>query len=200
VNPLATILYEDARRGHEYPLHTLVMRMVEDEINGETWRLLKLVKANPRKGIDNVLRDIRRAHLIAGDGRLLVLVDSDVTASHVRRLSRDISSSLGATPTDEALTTAITGLASETADRVHVFLLQKNMEGLIRTIAACEPELARNDVRHALRKKHISRDVVLAEAAKGQNRPLRECIREHQPGLDGLVKELAGLLTGAAVS
>lgn len=34
MNPLATILYEDAQLGREYPLHTLVMRMVEDEIIG----------------------------------------------------------------------------------------------------------------------------------------------------------------------
>lgn len=62
---IATVLYEDSKIGKAFPLHKLVMRIVEDEINGQTWKLLRLVDDNPRSGIDNVLRDVRAASLTA---------------------------------------------------------------------------------------------------------------------------------------
>lgn len=54
MSPVATVLYEDSMRpgaGGSYPLHDLVMRMVEDEINGQTWELARAVAKNPRNGI-----------------------------------------------------------------------------------------------------------------------------------------------------
>ena len=83
---VATVLYEDRMRpspSGEYPLHDLVMRIVEDDINGETWELRKIVEKNPRKGIGNVLNDVRRTELIAGSGDLFLLVDRDVIAQHL---------------------------------------------------------------------------------------------------------------------
>ncbi len=86
--PLVTVLYEDSKIGKEFPLHKLVMRIVEDEINGQTWRLLKLADNNPRNGIDNILRDVRAAALIAGAGFLFVLADRDVLIQHVNQNER----------------------------------------------------------------------------------------------------------------
>lgn len=194
MKPLVTVLYEDSKIGKEFPLHKLVMRIVEDEINGQTWKLLKLVDDNPRNGIDNVLRDVRAASLIAGRGSLFVLADRDVLIQHVHRNARQGEARLAAHAADEEVTAAVQATAGDAADRVRVFLLQPNMEGLMRAIERCAPGQWPDDLQRAKAKDRISRDFVLGEAAKAGMAALRACIRQHQPGLDALALALAEVL------
>lgn len=69
----STVLHEDKMvpgPNGDYPLHALVMRMVEDDINGQTWRLRSLFDRNPRNGIDAIINDVKRTEMIAGAGQL----------------------------------------------------------------------------------------------------------------------------------
>lgn len=198
--PLVTVLYEDSKIGKEFPLHKLVMRIVEDEINGQTWKLLKLVDDNPRNGIDNVLRDVRAASLTAGPGSLFVLADRDVLIQHVNQNARPGEARLANTATDEEIAAAVQATAGEAADRVRVFLLQPNMEGLIRAIESCAPGQWPEDVARAKSKDRISRDFVLVEAAKAGMAALRTCIRSHQPGLEALALALAKVLPRESIA
>jgi hypothetical protein len=197
---LFTVLYEDSKIGKEFPLHKLVMRMVEDEINGQTWQLLKVVHDNPRNGIDNVLRDVRAAALTAGRGFLFVLVDRDVAIPHVNRNAKAGEARLANAATDAQIAAAIRATAGEASDRVQVFLLEPNMEGLIGAIEGCAPGQWQQDLARAKSKDRIARDFVLVEAAKAGMATLRACIRRHQPGLDALALALAEVLSREAIA
>ena len=76
MKPLVTVPYEDSKVGMAIPLHGLILRKLEDEVNGPTWKLLQLVEEGRRNGIDNVLRALRAASLTAGAGSQFVLVDA----------------------------------------------------------------------------------------------------------------------------
>lgn len=186
---LATVLYEDsmsAGPGGSYPLHDLVMRLVEDEINGQTWQLLKLVDKNPRKGIGNVFRDLKRTSLIAGSGVLFLLIDSDKTAEQLG-LGHDASE-------DEVI--AALRERSDSPEQLEVFFLQENMEDLMESIHVCAPDLLPDNVQAAINAKSLNdRDIVLKEVKRGHQQALRDCVREAQPGLGALAKTIAGLVS-----
>ena len=171
------VLYED-KRAHadpgRFPLHDLVLRLVEDEVNGETWRLAKQVLMNPRGGVSNVLKQLKKTHRLSAGGPVFVLVDRDA-------LSRELKVS----GTDEDFAAAIKK-RSDAPDRVFPYFLLPNVEGVIRHIEACQPGFMPSALELALRKKHMGRDLVFREAAKAAHRALRDCVREKQPGLDGL--------------
>lgn len=190
MNPLVTVLYEDSKLGKEFPLHRLVLRMVEDEINGATWKITNQVAENPRNGVDNVLRDVRSAALTAGRRYLFVLVDRDKLVAHVNKNAKPGEARLSPNATDDELLEAVRSTAGEAADRVRVFLLKPNMEGLIRTIGTCETNQPVEYVARAKAKDRIARDLVLSAAAKSSMASLRACIRRHQPGLDALARAL----------
>lgn len=182
------ILYEDKMlpsAGGDYPLHDLVMRMVEDEIAGETWQLRKAIDKNPRKGIDNLIKDLANTSLIAQSGHLYLLVDKDRVAEH-----------LGMRPdaTEDAIVAALRS-RSDAPQQVCVHFLYPNLEGLLRAVDACAPALLpRQLIDDALRKKLNARDMVLNTVKKLEHREVRMCVRGHQSGLDGLVRSLATLL------
>lgn len=183
---LASVLYEDglAPGSKTFPLHELVMRLVEDDINGATWQLLAAVTANPRKGIDRIIADIGRLEHLGTSGKFLLLVDLDRVAQHLG-LDRTASE----TEVVEALVAR-----SDCPERLEVFFLRPNMEGLLGDIQKCMPSMAPAAMRGALAKKTNERDVVLREAKKASLLDLRCCIRTHQPGLDALAKAIAALL------
>jgi len=186
---LATVLYEDSMStgpGGSYPLHDLVVRLVEDEINGQTWQLMKLVDKNPRKGIGNVFRDLKRTSLIAGVGMLFLLIDSDKTAEQLG-LASDASE-------DEVI--AALREKSDAPERVEVFFLRENMEDLMDSIRQCAPELLPDNVQAAIESKSLNdRDIVLKEVKKAHQETLRDCVREAQPGLDALARAVAALVS-----
>lgn len=190
---VATVLYEDSMlpgAGGQYPMHDLVMRMVEDEINGLTWKLRPLVGGVPRKGVGNVIKDVKDTSLFAGSGLLCLLVDRDQITAHLK---------LKFAASDDEITKALEE-RSDAKDKLRTFFLLPNLEGLLKALQACEPSLLPASVASALDKKLTDRDIVLVELGKAARRSVRDCVREAQPGLDALVKALAALIPPGAIS
>lgn len=178
------VLYEDKMLPNaegNYPLHDLVMRMVEDDINGETWRVRKLIDKNPRKGVDNIIKDLAMTSMIARAGMLFVLVDGDRVAEHLR---------LAPGTSEDAIVRALRE-RSDAPERLSVHLLQPNLEGLLRSIRDCAPTLLPEQLNAALRKKLNDRDIVLNTVKQAQHRSIRDCLRARHAGLDALTKALA---------
>jgi hypothetical protein len=154
-----TVLYEDKMAvgaGGQYPLHDLVLRMVQDDEERELWLLQQAVAKNPRNGIDKLLADLRRTALIAGPGRLFVLVDRDRIARHVGLLG---------SATDEEVLAAMLA-RSDAPDKLQCFFLHPNVEGLLAAIAACDPTLEPESMARALQKKPLDRDIVFVSARR----------------------------------
>jgi hypothetical protein len=197
ITPLVTILYEDSMQpsvGGQYPMHDLIMRLVEDDINGQTWELIKFVDKNPRRGVDRILQDVRGASLIAGQGALFVLVDQDKILKHINKNKRDGEPMLPPTASNADITRALCS-RSDAPHQVEAFLLCPNMEGLIRAIQQCNPAILPADIERAIQRKDLnSRDLVLKEVRKAALAPLRACVRQAQPGIDALVTALAAKL------
>ncbi len=199
MRPLVTVLYEDSKIGREYPLHRLLLRMVEDDINGRTWRLHKTVAGNPRNGIDKLLADVRVTSLIAGAGKLFLLVDRDRIIDHVNRNAREGEPRLAPGATDDEIVEAIRG-TSDAPDRLAVFFLHRNMESLIAAIERCAPGNWTTEIAEARRKNRLARDLVIRETAKAAMTAVRTCIREAQPGVDALARALAETLPAEAIA
>jgi hypothetical protein len=188
------ILYED-RVGDEqvdFPLHRLVVAAAHDCCEGlELWRLRKRVQGIPKKGRDNVLRDLGRAriHIDAGV-YLLAWLDED----RIRE----------AFPNASRLTrTEVIGLVKAKAsaadpDRVEVFLLDRNLESLLE---ALEQELVdaldHETVHRAIEKRGSktvdSRDSCLLHIANSA--PLRALLRGRHQGFDWITRNVARIAT-----
>lgn len=184
MTPWATVLYEDSMSpgaGGAYPLHDLIVRMLEDDVGGPTWQLHKGVGKNPRRGIGNILNDVKDTDLIAGAEQLFLLIDRDVIAEHLK---------LPHSATDDQVVEAIETMSDAPA-KLSVYFLMPNCEGLIRAIQGCEPAFMAVNVAAALTKKLNDRDLVFNGAKSAGMQALRTCVRVAQPGLDALVKELA---------
>lgn len=191
---IATVLYEDQMRAGaagSYPLHDLVMRFVEDQINGETWKLQKLVFKNARKGIGNVLNDIEDTAFFANSGDLYVLVDRDAflkDAGIRKRLK------LPPNATSQQIAQALRASSNAPA-KLHVFFLDQNLEDLLRAVKACDPTLLPTAMATALAKADLNdRDIVLSEVKKAANASLRTCIAKAQPDIAALATALAALI------
>jgi hypothetical protein len=82
---------------------------------------------------------------------------------------------------------------SDAPDRLSVHFLDPNLEGLMKSIADCEPGQA------APRgKDHNSRDIYLNKAAFSLGSKVRDCAKGKQPSLGRLVDLLAELCQGQA--
>lgn len=190
---LATVLYEDTMlpgAGGSYPLHDLVMRFVEDQINGQTWRLQKLISKNARKGIGNVLKDIEKTSLLAGSGELFLLVDRDEIAAQVQ---------LPHSATDDCVVEELRR-RSDAPSKLHPFFLYRNLEDLLRHVQACDPSLLPGTVTSALNKNLNDRDIVLNRVKKPTYKELRNCIARTQTGIRDLAASLAKLVPSRAAS
>jgi hypothetical protein len=179
---VATVLYEDKMQvgsGGAYPFHDLVLSMVADETHYTLWELRERIDKNPRNGVSKLISDLGMTGALAGAGWLYILVDRDRIAEHVGlpRLA------------PEADVTAALKARSDAPDKLRVFYLEPNMEGLLHAVATCEPTLSA-----PLAKDHMARDLRLNKVVHWSNRALRDCVRGHQPGLNELVVALAGLV------
>jgi len=192
MKPLASVLYEDKMiptADKKYPLHDLVMRMVEDDIDGQTYKLLKLTKPYPKNGIDALLAELQNTDRIAGAGKLCLLADRDRVASHL---------GLAGSANDEEIVKAVEA-KSNAPGKLHVFFLYRNVESLLRDIQRCGNEPI-NGMDKALKKDRNARDTVLNEAKKTANKSLRDCLRNAQQGLDGLAKAIAAVVPPAEIA
>ncbi|MBU6160483.1 MAG: hypothetical protein KGO50_05135 [Myxococcales bacterium] len=194
MRPLVTILYEDSRLSpSRFALHELVIRLVADRSHGEFWKFTNRLECNPRNGVDNVLSDLRNASLIAGEGRLFVLLDRDRIIKHLNNRSRMSGGrTLPPTATDDQIVETIR-LLSDAPERVRAFLLHENVEGVVKSIADCAPSRWQDDVKDALRKVRLAREAVLSAAARAHETSVRDCLRQRQPGLSALADALSQL-------
>ena len=184
--PVATVLYEDKMQvgsGRAFPPHDFVLAMVADVTGRTVWELRDLVDKNPRNGVNKLIADVKRTRLLAGSGKLCVLVDRDRVAEHLG-LPKNAAESAVAAALHER---------SDAPDKLSVHFLAPNMEGLMRSIAECaptEPAPAAKD--------HNSRDVYLNRAAFALAAVVRECVKARQPSLGALVVLLAELCAGSS--
>ncbi|MEZ4267045.1 MAG: hypothetical protein R3F39_11760 [Myxococcota bacterium] len=185
MNLFATVLYEDKMQpgaGGAFPLHDLVLAMVGDAIGREVWDLRKLIGKNPKNGVSKLIGDLAITGLLAQEGKLLILVDRDRIAEHVGlpKLSDDVA------------VVAALRKRSDAPDKLRIFFLRPNMEGLLSSIAECAPGLP---IPRA--KVLVDRDIVLNKAAFRETKQVRHCIMEKQPGVADLVQELVLLCASA---
>lgn len=183
---MATVLYEDKMQlgsGGAFPPHDFVLAMVADLTGQSVWDLRGLVDKNPRNGVTKLIADVARTRLLAGSGKLCVLVDRDRVAEHLG-LTRDAP--------EADVTTALLE-RSDAPEQLSVHFLAPNLEGLLRSISECAPEEPA-----PASKDHNSRDLYLNRAAFALAAAVRDCVKSKQPSLGGLVALLAELCRGAA--
>lgn len=184
--PVATVLYEDKMQvgsGGAFPPHDFVLAMVADLTGSSVWHLRNLVDKNPRNGVTKVIADLKRTNLLAGGGKLCVLVDRDRVAEHLG-LPNNAS---------EAAVTAALSERSDAPDKLSIHYLDPNIEGLMRSIAECAPTEPA-----PISKDHNSRDLYLNRAAFALAVGVRDCVKVKQPSLGALVVLLAELCRGVA--
>lgn len=199
MHPLVTVLYEDSKRGQDYPLHFLVLRMVEDDIDGQTWKLRKAVLDNPRKGIDRILSDVKETALIAGAGKLFVLADRDRITEHLNQTLPEGAKALARDATEAEVIAAVRA-RSDAPVKLEVFLLTPNLEGLLAAIEECTQDQPLEGMVEAKAKDRVARDLILKAVAKATLAAVRACVRARQPGLDALVKALADSLPRESIA
>lgn len=179
--PVATVLYEDKMQVGSnglFPLHDLVLAMVADVTGQAVHDLRNQVDKNPRNGVNKLLADLGRTDLLAGPGRLCVLVDRDRVAQHL---------GLPKGASDELVATAMAD-KSDARDKLSVHFLDPNLEGLLRSIAECAPAFPAPAA-----KDHNTRDVYLKRAAFSLPTAVRDCVQTRQPSLGALARLLADL-------
>jgi len=185
--PVATVLYEDKMQvgsGGAFPPHDFVLALVADLTGRTVWGLRPLIDKNPRNGVSKLIGDLKRTSLLAGSGKLCVLVDRDRVAEHLG-LPKNAS---------EADVTAAIYERSDAPNELSVHFLDPNIEGLMRSIEKCAPG------EHApTSKDHNSRDLYLNRAAFALAAAVRDCVKGTQPSLGALAELLAELCRGASV-
>lgn len=181
-----TVLYEDRMQtgaGGAFPPHDLVLKMTEDRTGISLFTLRARFEAHPCNGVSKLLGELGRERLYGGQRQVCVLVDRDRIAEHV---------GLPKLASDEAVARAVRD-RSCAQERVSVFLLVPNMEGLMRSGEACDPS------RPAPRVKDLNaRDTYLRWLTFQPGRATRDCVQGRQPGLAGLVSRLVELSASAA--
>jgi hypothetical protein len=189
------VLYEDERAPQKgFGLHELAKACVRDHFEHQ-----------PREDIDEALKDCRPlggdtkvlkkfredVDTIAADGRPVVAVfDND----RIRRLLK-----LPAKATDARVIEEL--LKDTSSERLHVILLNRNMESVIKAAHECDPSIDKERVDLAIKQKdRLERDAILARLTGAQFRAVRDCIREKLPSFQELVDLLCELIQRPARS
>lgn len=190
----AWILYEDrrARAGSKYPFHDLVLRLVHDRVHErfQLWDLDRMLVANPRKGIGNILSaartDIER--LRSGGAEVIAFVDADQLHNELRRTS--LTGSVCATLLKEALR------RERPLPQPEWVLLRDNLESVIEALRLCGlREVSNEAFDRATRKKDVeARDIVFTAAAKEVNARARVELLGRVPDLRYLATRIVACL------
>lgn len=183
---VATVLYEDKMQigsGGAFPPHDFVLAIVADLTGLTIWDLRSLVDKNPRNGVSKLIGDLSRTNLLAGSGKLCLLVDRDRVAEQL---------GLPKYAAEDDVTAALLA-RSDAPDKVSVHFLDPNMEGLMRSIEDCAP-----NERAPTSKDHNSRDLYLNRATFALAAAVRDCVKGKQPSLGALAAFLAELCRGAS--
>ncbi|KYF52765.1 hypothetical protein BE04_47620 [Sorangium cellulosum] len=185
-----TILYEEQRaHGNSFGLHTLVKTCVHDALNGDRYRIEKmLADARPLKGVQNVLRACREElDLIAIDGRdVIAVIDNDAIRHHLK-LPRTAS---------HARVEQEIRRGSRAPDRLAIVLLVQNTESVLKAAAECDASLDPKRVERAVEHKDmLERDAIFLELSRERARPLRDCVLGRMPSLRTLFDLLVSKLS-----
>ncbi len=176
---VATVLYEDKMQpggDGSFPPHDFILAMVKDLVGREVWELRKIIEKNPRNGVNNLLKDAKHTSRRAGSGILCMLIDRDRIAEHLK-LPGDV--------TNDEIVAKIRD-NSDAPEKLFVFFLNPNLEGLLSAIEICQPTL------RAPRVKDLNeRDIYLKKAAYSTSVNERNCVKSRQPSLAEMVDLLA---------
>lgn len=181
------VLWEDSRGGpgERFGPHDLVLAMAADDVGLPRWELAARFGARPMKGVDRILPLLLPAGLEALSRKgqaVLAVLDGDRIRQHLR-LAPDC---------EEACVLEALAVRSGRDRRLRVFLLNRNVESLVRAAIDCGVEASAQEERRALDHRPLERDILLARAA-GAMRPVRDCIRNRVPSLEPIVAALAEL-------
>lgn len=175
------ILYEDqGGLRNQFGLHDLVVAMVNDQLDNDFWRLRSgaLKDGRPSKGNAKLLKRLaepRELERLMGGGRPVVAVfDADKPPCTEQELRQ-----------------------YEAANPLlHIVLLDRNLETVLKAAADCEPGLSPELVTSAVRHKdHNARDRLLLKVAHGEHlRDVRDCMGGKVPSLRHLCERVAALV------
>ena len=178
------------QRLRAYGPHQFVVRCVADDLARPAWELHKSLLAIPRRGNGNLLRDIRNnPSRFASDGRpAFAVFDGDQLPE---LLSRPRGTCRTALKADLLKDCAWAG-------QLHVVILERNLESLLRAVLQCAPEAADERTRAlALDRKSLAeRDVILNRVAREARRNVRDCVRQAMPSFDYLIRKLVEACRG----
>jgi len=118
-------------------------------------------------------------------------VDRDRTAEHLKLKKR---------AEDDEVIEALRA-RSDAPAQLHVFFLDPNTEGLLRHIRDCGPQLTSEHTwAQALSFLLNARDLVFQALKAQAQRAIRDCMRQHQRGLDAMIHHLVELYINHALS
>ena len=180
-----TILYEDQLDGdlRGYGPHALVTQCLADRRGFERWVLKPRLDSLPRKGNGNVLRDCRQNfRRLSSRGPVFAVYDDD----KIRELIK---------LPHQACKTQVTAYLRKdcaAAESLVIVLLERNLETVIETIFAIEPNIRPEEVRvRAIEQKNLTdRDTIFKAAAAPDKRRLRDDLLERMPSLRRLVEKI----------
>lgn len=182
----ALVLYEDqaGARPSAFGPHRLTMQCVADRLGRPAWELDRFVLGQPKKGNAQVRRACREERLYDASRIVIAFYDDD----QVRRMlglaadacKRDVASTLRA--------------EAPVPERLHVVLLHRNMESLVRAVQACVGQGPSAERKPA----PAERDNLLALATDPARRGERDCILKRVASFDYLVGKLVATLAARA--
>lgn len=182
------VLYEDqlAPQQKRFGPHELLIACLADD---GVVSVRERLDPRPCKGAEKVvafLTSPRLADRLAGD-TLLAVFDGDRLPFTALGLARSASvAEFTATLKDRC-----------PAAGLRVFVLERNLEDLLRAAQGCErrPDSDPQYQRAISQKKLLDRDIILNRIAQSPVREVRDCVRERMPSFEGLVKSLAEILS-----
>lgn len=190
-----TILYEDSRASAgRFALHDLVLSSAADLVERQPWELVPVVVAVPCNGALQVLARIVTAdRFLRNNGWLLAWLDND----KIRR-ALGLSAISSASVVSARIKQLDPGYA-RSLGRVEVFLLEDNLEDLIRTIQPHLPSSLRDEADRAVRLKRVNaREGILYELARPNPRSngWRATLRQLHPNFAS-VSQYVGAIASA---
>ena len=180
MKPMVVVLYEDSRvSGADFGPHQLVVDLVADLLEEDTWKVAPLIDARTTNSNGNLIKMARDLETVAPGGQTVIAVpDED-------KIRTALSLDKGACRRQviEALTKGC-----DVPERLTIVLLERNVESII---TALEPEARQLGLEQALfddaiAKVRVARDRIFERASKPGYRQTRGNLLEALPCLGRL--------------
>jgi hypothetical protein len=189
---LITILYEDhpgpKTNPKDFGLHRFIAACIFDRIDQDYWELDNALTCNPRKGNSRLLDSIESDfEILSFDGRNVVAVFDHDRITDLLKIGKG-------TPDDDII--GIIKKRCPVPDKLYVFLIDQNLETVIRSIEQCDNGnlIDKRWFDKAVRKRMNERDLVFRKASQGGSRAIRDCVLEKMDVLKRMVREVIKLL------